>query len=398
MKPEKLVISAFGPYADRTEIDFTKLGGQGIYLITGDTGAGKTTIFDAITFALYGEASGQVRDSAMFRSKYAAEEIETYVEFLFSWRGKSYQVIRNPEYLARKKRGTGYTVRKSDATLVYPDERQPVTKAKEVTRAVTELLGLDYRQFTQIAMIAQGQFTRLLNASTEERSKIFRKLFRTQRYQKLQEALAEENSALTARRAALNAKLDAVLAGISYDAADPEAEALGALSAQMPPDAVATLLEGLTARQEAAAAQAADALAALDRQLSTLQTTLGAAEQAERQRQEVAGELAKARSTAQLESAKASTRRKTLEALDAALTASEAELAALADADEMNVDQAYRLTLLELNGSSWWMPCTLTPPPQSRPRPMHRRQHSRLPPVQAMQTRALRKLLTACRS
>lgn len=103
MKPEKLVISAFGPYAGRTEIDFTKLGGQGIYLITGDTGAGKTTIFDAITFALYGEASGQVRDSAMFRSKYAAEEIETYVEFLFSWRGKSYQVIRNPEYLARKK-------------------------------------------------------------------------------------------------------------------------------------------------------------------------------------------------------------------------------------------------------------------------------------------------------
>ena len=132
--------------------------------------------------------------------------------------------------------------------------------------------------------------------------------------------------------------LDAVLAGISYDAADPEAEALGTLSAQMPPDAVATLLEGLTARQEAAAAQAADALAALDRQLSTLQTALGAAEQAERQRQEVAGELTRARSTAQLESAKANTRRKTLEALNAALTASEAELAALADADTRRVE------------------------------------------------------------
>lgn len=106
----------------------------------------------------------------------------------------------------------------------------------------------------------------------------------------------------------------------------------------MPPDAVTTLLEGLIARQEAAAAQAADALAALDRQLSRLQTTLGASEQAERQRQEVAGELAKARSTAQLESAKASTRRKTLEALDAALTASEAELAALADAATCRVE------------------------------------------------------------
>lgn len=181
-----------------------------------------------------------------------------------------------------------------------------MTKAKEVTAAVIDIIGLDYNQFSQIAMIAQGQFTRLLNATTEERSKIFRKLFRTQRYQKLQEALAEENSALTARRAALNAKLDAVLAGISYDAADPEAEVLGALSrrcrrTQCHPAG------GLTARQEAAAAQAADALAALDRQLSTLQTTLGAAEQAERQRQEVAGELAKARSTAQLESAKAST-------------------------------------------------------------------------------------------
>ena len=262
----------------------------------------------------------------------------TFVELEFEVRGQRYTVRRNPEYLRPKARGEGFTTEKADAALTYADGRPPVTKAKEVTAAVIDIIGLDYNQFSQIAMIAQGQFTRLLNATTEERSKIFRKLFRTQRYQKLQEALAEENSALTARRAALNAKLDAVLAGISYDAADPEAEALGTLSAQMPPDAVTTLLEGLTARQEAAAAQAADALAALDRQLSTLQTTLGAAEQAERQRQEVAGELAKARSTAQLESAKASTRRKTLEALDAALTASEAELAALADADTRRVE------------------------------------------------------------
>ena len=216
MKPEKLVISAFGPYAGRTEIDFTKLGGQGIYLITGDTGAGKTTIFDAITFALYGEASGQVRDSAMFRSKYAAEEIETYVEFLFSWRGKSYQVIRNPEYLARKKRGTGYTVRKSDATLVYPDERQPVTKAKEVTRAVTELLGLDYRQFTQIAMIAQGDFQKLLLAGTAQRGEIFRQLFHTELYQSLQLKLKDAVKMQWKQYDELRRSISQYLNGIRY--------------------------------------------------------------------------------------------------------------------------------------------------------------------------------------
>lgn len=338
MRPLKLTLSAFGPYAGTTTLPLEQLGRGGLYLVTGDTGAGKTTLFDAITYALYDHSSGGVRDGAMLRSKYADPGTPTFVELEFEVRGQRYTVRRNPEYLRPKARGEGFTTEKADAALTYADGRPPVTKAKEVTAAVIDIIGLDYNQFSQIAMIAQGQFTRLLNATTEERSKIFRKLFRTQRYQKLQEALAEENSVLTARRAALNAKLDAVLAGISYDAADPEAEALGALSAQMPPDAVTTLLEGLTARQEAAAAQATDALAALDSQLSTLQTTLGAAEQAERQRQEVAGELAKARSTAQLESAKASTRRKTLEALDAALTASEAELAALADADTRRVE------------------------------------------------------------
>ena len=296
MRPLKLTLSAFGPYAGTTTLPLEQLGRGGLYLVTGDTGAGKTTLFDAITYALYDHSSGGVRDGAMLRSKYADHGTNTFVELEFEVRGQRYTVRRNPEYLRPKARGEGFTTEKADAALTYADGRPPVTKAKEVTAAVIDIIGLDYNQFSQIAMIAQGQFTRLLNATTEERSKIFRKLFRTQRYQKLQEALAEENSALTAQRAALNAKLDAVLAGISYDAADPEAEVLGALSAQMPPDAVTTLLEGLTARQEAAAAQAADALAALDRQLSTLQTTLGAAEQAERQRQEVAGELAKARS------------------------------------------------------------------------------------------------------
>ncbi len=189
MKPVKLIISAFGPYAGRTEIDFELLGGQGLYLITGDTGAGKTTIFDALTFALYGEASGDVRKADMFRSKYAKADVPTYVELVFDYREKRYVVKRNPEYLRPKGRGKGYTLQRAEAELVYPDEREPVTKAKEVTKAVTELIGLDRKQFTQISMIAQGDFQKLLFAGTEERSGIFRQIFKTGIYQRMQEQL-----------------------------------------------------------------------------------------------------------------------------------------------------------------------------------------------------------------
>ncbi len=189
MKPSKLTISAFGPYARRTEIDFEKLGQEGLYLITGDTGAGKTTIFDAITFALYGEASGGVRQAGMLRSKYAPEDVPTFVELSFWYRGKIYTVTRNPEYLRPKGRGSGFTLQKGDAVLVYPDGRLPVTRSKEVTKAVTQLIGLDYKQFTQIAMIAQGDFQRLLLAGTAERSEIFRQIFHTGLYREMQLAL-----------------------------------------------------------------------------------------------------------------------------------------------------------------------------------------------------------------
>ena len=191
MKPQKLIISAFGPYADKTEIDFEKLGNHGLFLITGDTGAGKTTIFDAIAFALYGEASGEVRESGMFRSKYADPQTPTYVELHFLYQGKCYIVKRNPEYQRPKGRGTGFTLQRGDAELIYPDERQPVTKSREVTRAVTELIGLDYQQFTQIAMIAQGDFQKLLLAGTSQRSEIFRQIFHTGLFQELQYRLKD---------------------------------------------------------------------------------------------------------------------------------------------------------------------------------------------------------------
>ena len=191
MKPVSLTISAFGPYAGEQTIDFERLGSQGLFLITGDTGAGKTTIFDAITFALYGEASGDVRKADMFRSKYAKDDVKTFVRLTFEYANKRYTVERNPEYMRPKGRGTGMTTEKANATLEYPDDREPVTKSREVTRAITELIGLDCRQFTQIAMIAQGDFQKVLFANTEERGKIFRQIFGTDIYRVLQDKLKD---------------------------------------------------------------------------------------------------------------------------------------------------------------------------------------------------------------
>lgn len=181
-------MSAFGPYAGEVKIDFAQLGERGLYLITGDTGAGKTTIFDGIAFALYGEASGNNRESDMFRSKYAKEETPTFVELEFQYHSEVYRVRRNPEYLRPAKKGKGLTTEKADAELEYPNGKI-VTKSKEVTKAVVELIGLDRGQFTQIAMIAQGDFLKLLFAKTEDRSKIFREIFHTKEYQILQERL-----------------------------------------------------------------------------------------------------------------------------------------------------------------------------------------------------------------
>ena len=182
VKPLKLCLSAFGPYAGEVTIDFGKLGAKGLYLITGDTGAGKTTIFDAITFALYGEASGNIREANMFRSKYAKEGTPTYVEFTFLYQKKQYHIRRNPEYIRKREKGEGFTIQKADAILTFPDNRPPVTKSKEVTKSVIELIGIDRNQFIQIAMIAQGDFLKLLLSKTEERSKIFREIFNTKPY------------------------------------------------------------------------------------------------------------------------------------------------------------------------------------------------------------------------
>ncbi len=195
MRPIKLIMSAFGPYADRTELPMERLGENGLYLIAGDTGAGKTTIFDAITFALYGETSGNDREPVMMRSKYAALETPTYVELLFSYGKNRYKIRRNPDYERPAKRGSKMTVQKAEAELTLPDGRV-ITKNREVNEAVREILGVDREQFSQIAMIAQGDFLKLLFAPTEERKNIFRQIFKTERFYRLQECLKEESGAL----------------------------------------------------------------------------------------------------------------------------------------------------------------------------------------------------------
>ena len=186
MKPLKLTLSAFGPYAGETVIDFTQFGGQGLFLVTGDTGAGKTTIFDGITFALYGETSGGIREASMLRSKYAKSETPTYAEYVFEYKDKMYTVKRSPDYERPKARGTGMTIQKGEALLTFSDGKAPVTKLKEVNQTITELLGLDMKQFTQIAMIAQGDFQKLLLAGTVQRAEIFRQIFHTGIYQQIQ--------------------------------------------------------------------------------------------------------------------------------------------------------------------------------------------------------------------
>lgn len=192
MRPIKLIMSAFGPYAGRTEIDLNKLGSRGLYLITGDTGAGKTTIFDAVTYALYGAASGMNRETSMLRSKYAEAGAPTEVELYFTYGEKEYYIKRNPEYERPKSRGDGMTVEKASAELHLP-EGKIITGQKDVDRAVVEIMGIDREQFSRIAMIAQGDFLKLLTATTDERKRIFQKLFKTQRYSELQDRLKRES-------------------------------------------------------------------------------------------------------------------------------------------------------------------------------------------------------------
>lgn len=195
MRPTALTMSAFGPYPAATTLDLTSLGDEGLYLICGDTGSGKTTIFDAIAFALYGEPSGSTREAKTLRSDFADADTPTFVELEFSYRGQMYRIRRSPQCTRQKKRGVGVTTVAPTVEYHAPG-KAPVTKIADANAAIEELLGIDRNQFSQIVMIAQGEFRHLLTASTKERAAIFRKLFGTGWLARFQDSLQQRRRAL----------------------------------------------------------------------------------------------------------------------------------------------------------------------------------------------------------
>lgn len=312
MRPLKLTIAGFGPYAGRQELDFESLGSSGLYLITGDTGAGKTTIFDAITFALFGEASGDNRSADMLRSKYAKAEDPTFVELTFAYGGKKYNVCRNPEYERVKTRGTGTTKQPANAQLTYPDGHS-ATKTKEVDQAVRDIIGLTREQFSQVAMISQGDFRKLLQADTKERQKIFRDIFGTGLYVTLQEQLKTRAAELKTQREQSDVSIRQYVEGIACrEDSLLAANVKKAKESGLPIEEIQSLLEQLVKDDAAAQETLGDQLSELDRRLETVvaQLTKAAAYQAAKRSlsEKTAQEIEKAASLEQLTAALAAAR------------------------------------------------------------------------------------------
>ena len=305
MRPLKLTISGFGPYAGTQELDFSRLGTGGLYLITGDTGSGKTTIFDAITYALFGEASGDSRDASMLRSKYAAPDTPTYVELTFDYGGKSYQVKRSPEYTRAKTRGTGNTKQAATAELIYPDGNV-VTKLKEVNTAIRDIIGLTRAQFSQIAMISQGDFRKLLQAGTEERQKIFRDIFRTKFYDLLQSKLKENVLAVGREKDEISRSIGQYMHSVTCkedSVYSPDVEK--ARAGQLPMAEFQKVLEAILEEDTGAEKKLDSDLDAVEKELDAVKEQLTKAEAYQKEKTELFGKQEQERAlSTQLQEAK----------------------------------------------------------------------------------------------
>ena len=282
MRPINITISAFGPYAGEIKLNMDDLGDKGLYLITGDTGAGKTTIFDAICFALFGEASGGSREATMLRSKYADPDTPTFVEMSFTHGGKEFYIKRNPEYMRPAKRGDGEKKELPNAELRMPDG-SVITKVRDVNNAVVELLGIDRTQFSQIAMLAQGDFLKLLLADTKERQLIFRKLFKTEYYQTLQEKLESERKKCYVACEDARKSVKQYISGIQCQDTDVlSIEIDKAKAGEMLTEDVLVLIEKLIAQDLTIRDNAQVQIASLDKELETVNQNIGKARQLEK--------------------------------------------------------------------------------------------------------------------
>ena len=303
MKPISLTLCAFGPFADETHIDLRALTDGGLYLICGDTGAGKTTIFDAISFALYGSPSGDHRDASMLRSKYADSACKTYVELEFSYRGKVYRIRRTPSY----EREGMKTPQHAEAELYIPD-RPPVTRLREVNEEILSIMGVDREQFSQIAMIAQGDFLKLLHATTKERMDIFRRLFGTEKFEQLQNTLRRDAGILDDECRLLQARITQVLQSLGADDfsgyADEEddggavVEAL--LSGTLPQNDIPDVLGRQKDRLVLQMKLLDDALAKNETALSEADTRLGRAIEVQKMREALGAAQARRETSAQV--------------------------------------------------------------------------------------------------
>lgn len=283
MRPIRLTVAAFGPYIKEQTIDFDKLGSQGLYLVTGDTGAGKTTIFDAITFALYGRASGMNRQGTMLRSKYAAPGDKTFVKLEFEYRGKIYCITRNPQYMRPKGRGEGMTEQKADAELVYGDTI--VTGVVGVSRKILEIIGLSCDQFTQVAMIAQGEFLKLLFAPTKERIEIFRHIFNTGRYKKLQNEIKSDYLKVNRECEAAGSSIRQYMADICFpQGTEYEEEKSRIAAGEMPSAEAAALLEFFEKQDKQVEKDAEKARKGLEKEIEQLVRRITQAEELEKQK------------------------------------------------------------------------------------------------------------------
>ncbi len=218
MRPVKLTMSAFGPYSDIEVIDFTELQERNLFLVTGATGSGKTTIFDAISYALYGRASGDLRTEDTLRSHFSEPDVLTEVQLTFELKGITYHVHRTPKQIRPKAKSEGYTEQKPDATLTIEDAepRTVVTGVSKVNRKIEEILGINVEQFKQIMMIPQGEFRKLLTSDSQEREKVLQQLFDTYIYKRIQNELNEQAKTLGSDIKSKKVARDTLVTKIKY--------------------------------------------------------------------------------------------------------------------------------------------------------------------------------------